>query len=57
MQAHASQMGTRKYVDLQLARARVNGLRAGVDHAIALFPCDPLVVDSLAQLGHGARRF
>jgi LmbE family N-acetylglucosaminyl deacetylase len=57
MQAHASQMSTRKYVDLQLARARVNGLRAGVDYAIALFPNDPLVVDSLAQLGHGARQF
>jgi len=57
MEAHASQLSTRKYVDLELARARVNGLRAGVDHAIALFPCDPLVVDSLAQLGHGARQF
>lgn len=57
MNAHVSQMCTRNYVDLQLARARVNGLRAGVDHAIALFPGDPMVVDSLARLGHGARRF
>ncbi len=57
MEAHASQMKTRNYVDLQLTRARLNGLRAGVEHAIALFPSDPIVVDSLAQLGRGARRF
>ena len=57
MEAHASQMKTRNYVDLQLTRAKLNGLRAGVEHAIALFPNDPLVVDSLAQLGRGARRF
>jgi LmbE family N-acetylglucosaminyl deacetylase len=57
MEAHASQMSTRNYVELQLTRARLNGLRAGVGHAIALFPGDPMVVDSLAQLGRGARRF
>jgi len=57
MQAHGSQMATRDYLDLQLARARVNGLRAGVEHAIALFPGGPMVVDSLARLGRGARRF
>ena len=33
------------------------GCGAGVEHAIALFPNDPLVVDSLARLGRGARRF
>jgi len=57
MEAHASQMTTRKYVELQLARARLNGLHAGVEHAIALFPNDPIVVDSLAQIGRGARSF
>jgi LmbE family N-acetylglucosaminyl deacetylase len=57
MEAHASQMKTRDYVDLQLTRARLNGLRAGVGHAIALFPADPIVVDSLASLGRGARQF
>ncbi|HEY0946144.1 MAG TPA: PIG-L family deacetylase [Opitutaceae bacterium] len=57
MEAHASQMKTRNYVELQLARARVHGLRAGVEHAIALFPSDPLVIDSLSQLGKSARRF
>jgi len=57
MKAHASQAASRNYVDLQLTRARYCGLRAGIGHAIALFPGDPLVLDSLAQAGRGARRF
>ncbi len=57
MAAHASQVRALNYIELQLARARLNGLRAGVGHAIALFPNDPLVIDSLAQLNRGARRF
>ena len=44
-------------VDLQLLRARLLGARTGVDHAIALFPNDPLVINSLAQVSHSARRF
>ena len=57
MEAHASQAQTRDYVELQLTRARLRGLRAGVGHAIALFPNDPLVLDSLAQVSRSARRF
>ena len=57
MEAHASQTDARPYVELQLARARVNGLRAGVGHAIALFPNDPLLFDSLAPLVRAAREF
>jgi LmbE family N-acetylglucosaminyl deacetylase len=57
MEAHASQMSTRNYLELQLTRARLNGLRAGVSHAIALFPSDPIIVESLSQLSRGARRF
>jgi len=57
MQAHASQQRTRNYVELHLARARVLGLRAGVGHAMALYPNDPLVIGSLSELGSGARRF
>ncbi len=57
MEAHASQARSRNYVELQLTRARLRGLRAGVGHAIALFPSDPLVFESLAPVGHGARRF
>jgi len=57
MEAHASQLRTRNYVELQLARARVHGLRAGVQHAQPLFPNDALVFDSLASLGRGAGQF
>jgi len=57
MEAHASQAAARNYVELQLTWARLHGLRAGGGHAIALFPNDPLVLDSLAYAGRGTRRF
>ncbi len=57
MQAHASQLKTRNYVELQLMRARYLGQRAAVEHAMALFPSDPPVVKTLAALGRGARQF
>ncbi|MGD0462253.1 MAG: PIG-L family deacetylase [Tepidisphaeraceae bacterium] len=57
MQAHASQTGARNYIELQLTRARLHGLRAGVEHAMALFPNDPLVFQSLAQVRQSGRRF
>ena len=57
MEAHASQISARNYVELQLTRARLRGLRAGGGHAIALFPNDPLVLDSLACASRSARRF
>ncbi|MFI5337259.1 MAG: PIG-L deacetylase family protein [Opitutales bacterium] len=57
MSAHASQMRTRNYVDFQLARARVHGLRAGLEYAQPLYPDSPLVLASLAPLVRAARRF
>ena len=57
MEAHGSQTAARPYVELQLTRARLLGLRAGVGHATALFPNDPLVFASLAQAERGARQF
>jgi hypothetical protein len=57
MEAHTTQVKARAYVEMQLTRARVNGLRAGVGHAIALYPNDPPVVDSLAWLGRSTSRF
>ena len=57
MEAHASQMATRNYVELQLTRARLLGARAGVALASALYPNEPLIFESLAQAGRGARRF
>ena len=49
MEAHASQVSARDYVELQLARARFHGLRAGVAYAMPLFPNEPLVFKSLSQ--------
>ena len=57
MEAHASQLKTRRYVELQLTRARLNGLSAGVEYAIALFPSDPIIVTDLSPLERGARQF
>jgi LmbE family N-acetylglucosaminyl deacetylase len=57
MRAHATQMRTRDYLELQLSRARLHGLAAGVSHAQPLYPADPCVFDSLASLGRGARQF
>lgn len=57
MRAHASQTATRNYVEFQLTRAKLLGARAGIEYAIALFPNDPLVFDSLPQTGKAARRF
>jgi LmbE family N-acetylglucosaminyl deacetylase len=57
MNAHASQTSARNYVELQFTRARLLGARAGIEHAIALFPNEPLVFESLAQTGRSARKF
>jgi N-acetylglucosamine malate deacetylase 1 len=57
MKAHATQVSARNYIELQLLRARLLGARAGVEHAMALFPNEPLLFGSLAQAGIGARRF
>lgn len=57
MEAHLSQTSSRSYVELQLTRARLNGLACGVGHAISLFPSDPPLLDSLAPLGRAARGF
>ena len=57
METHASQLKTRNYVELQLARARVHGLNAGVAHAQPLWPNDPLVFGSLAPLTHASSKF
>lgn len=57
MEAHATQVSARNYIEMQLTRARLAGQRAGLSHAVALFPNDPPVLESLAQLDRSARRF
>ncbi len=57
MKAHASQTSARNYIELQVTRAQLLGVHAGITHAQALFPNDPLVFDSLAQISRGTRKF
>lgn len=57
MSAHGTQAATRDYIDLQHTRARLLGARAGVAYAMALFSNDPMLFDSLAGAGKGARNF
>jgi LmbE family N-acetylglucosaminyl deacetylase len=57
MEAHSSQVRAKPYIEMQLTRARSRGLSAGIGHAIALFPADPVVVDRLEPVATGARTF
>ncbi len=57
MSAHGTQAATRNYIELQLTRARLLGARAGIEYAIALYPNEPMVFESLAEAGRGARQF
>ncbi len=57
MESHATQMRMRRYLDLQLARARALGLESGVEHAQALFPADPWLVADLGELPRAVRLF
>jgi LmbE family N-acetylglucosaminyl deacetylase len=57
MNAHTSQTQARNYIELQLTRAKLFVLRAGVAYAIPLYPNDPIVLDSLAPLQHGTRGY
>jgi LmbE family N-acetylglucosaminyl deacetylase len=57
MEAHESQTKGRGYVELQLTRARMRGLTAGLGHAIPLFPNESVVIASLDSLSGSARHF
>ncbi len=57
MECHRTQLRSRRYIELQTARARVRGLEAGVEYASALFPVDPFLVRSLAEVPASVRLF
>ena len=57
MQVHASQLKTRRYVEMQLTRARLHGLSAGLEYAMPIYPADSIVVNDLSALDRGARQF
>ncbi len=57
MERHRTQLRTRRYIELQTARARLLGLEAGVEYAQALFANDDLLVHSLAEIPPSVRLF
>ena len=57
MQCHETQLRTRRYLELQTARARLLGLTSGVEYAQALFPTDHFRTNNLADLPRSVRLF
>ena len=57
MDCHASQMATRNYLDLQVARARALGLEIGAEYAMAVWANDPIRLDALTDLNGSGRVF
>jgi len=57
MACHQSQVTSRNYIDLQIARARQLGLMAGCEYAMTLWPNDPPVLQHIRTLSRAARGF
>lgn len=57
MNCHATQVGSKGYIDLQLSAARTLGLGIGVQYAAALFVNDPVRVERLSDLNLSVRNF
>ena len=57
MECHRTQLRTRRYIELQTARARLLGIEAGVDYAQALFATDDFLIETLTQLPRSVRLF
>lgn len=57
MACHQTQMKTRRYLELQVARAKKLGLESGVDYAQSLWSNDPLLIESLSKAPRGVRQF
>ena len=57
MECHRTQLRTRRYIELQTARARLLGIEAGVEYAQALFAKDELLVRAFADLPRSVRLF
>lgn len=57
MECHRTQLRTRRYIELQTARARLLGVEAGVEYAQALFASGNLLVSSLREIPPSVRLF
>ena len=49
MECHQTQLRTRRYIELQTARARLLGLESGVEYAQALYATDDFLIKNLAS--------
>lgn len=57
MECHKTQLRTRRYIELQKARARLLGVEAGVEYSQALYATDDILLQSLAELPASVRLF
>lgn len=57
MRCHASQTGSKSYLDLQKTAAHLLGVSIGVEYAAGLFANDPLRVNHLSDITLSSRNF
>lgn len=57
MAAHQSQLKTKKYIDLVLARAKVLGLSINAQYALGLYASDSIILDTPSSARGSARNF
>ena len=50
MECHQTQLRTRRYIELQTARARLLGLESGVEYAQALYAPDAFLIKNFGEL-------
>jgi LmbE family N-acetylglucosaminyl deacetylase len=50
MGCHQTQLRTRRYIELQTARARLLGLESGIEYAQALYATDAFLIKNFAEL-------
>jgi N-acetylglucosamine malate deacetylase 1 len=57
MECHRTQLRTRRYIELQTARARLLGLESGVEYAQVLYARDAFLIKNLGELPASVRLF
>ena len=57
MECHQTQLRTRRYIELQTARARLLGLESGVEYAQALYAPDDFLIQNFGELPASVRLF
>ena len=57
MECHQTQLRTRRYIEVQTARARLLGLESGVEYAQALYASDAFLIKNFGELPVSVRLF